>query len=127
MQQWNVRIKRHGNIASLACVRFGEHQFLGQLKVAASGWNRLLGWGCRGSALGIWLTPCRSIHTFSMKEAIDLLWLNKQQRVVHVETNVKPGSWRYRADAQSVVELPAGFLAKHGLIPKQGLTEAVLQ
>ncbi len=119
MVQWSVRIQCHGQFASLICVWQENRQFLGQLKVAKNGWNRLLGWGARGNALGVWLNPCRSIHTFAMATDIDLIWLNKRKEIVHVETNVKPSSWRYRADAQSVIELPAGVLAKHGFCQQQ--------
>lgn len=127
MVEWKLQVQRHGELASLVCIGNRGNQFIGQLKVAANGWNRLLGWNARGSALGVLLTPCRSIHTFAMNIDIDLIWLNKRNEIVHVETSVKPSSWRYRADAQSVIELPAGVLAKHGFKNVAGGSEPKIQ
>lgn len=118
MEGWSVRIKRHGELASLACVGLSGEHFIGQVKVASNGWNRLCGWRARGDALGVWLKPCRSVHTFGMTANIDLVWLNQGQQIVHIEINLKPSSWRYQADACSVIELPSGVLAKHGFMNK---------
>ncbi len=66
-----------------------------------------------GSALAI--EPCRSIHTFFMKFAIDAVFLDGSGRVVRAVRELRP--WRaagaHRAAAQ-VVELPAGTLAQTG-------------
>jgi len=60
---------------------------------------------------GLWISPCESVHTFFMKFAIDLVYLDKQKKVRKVRHAVPP--WRLSAclTAHSVLELPAGSVA----------------
>jgi uncharacterized protein len=56
---------------------------------------------------GLWITPCSGIHTMMMRYAIDVIYLNSNWEVVHVEENVRP--WRRVSicvEAASVLELP---------------------
>jgi len=56
----------------------------------------------------VWLVPSHGIHTFGLKFAIDVLYLDAQHRVIHVIENLKP--WRLagiRWQCASVLELPA--------------------
>ena len=64
------------------------------------------------------------IHAFWMKNmrfAIDILWLDAQRRIVHIEKQVPPctkdpcPSYVPAAAATFVLELRAGFVEKHGL------------
>jgi uncharacterized membrane protein (UPF0127 family) len=60
---------------------------------------------------GLHIKPCRSVHTFMMGYAIDVLYLDAQLRVVGVEEHLPPG--RIGAvikNTASVVELPAGSI-----------------
>lgn len=60
---------------------------------------------------GLWIVPCPMIHTFFMKFAIDVLFLDKQNNVVRVIEDLKPwrlSPWVWRA--RSVLELPSGAL-----------------
>lgn len=68
-------------------------------------WQRLLGLFRYKQGKGVWLVPCRSIHTFGMKECISLLWLDKRYRIIHVENQVKPKSIRRYQQANSVLEV----------------------
>jgi uncharacterized protein len=63
---------------------------------------------------GLWISPCESVHTFFMKFAIDLVYLDKQKKVRKVRHAVPP--WRLSAClmAHSVLELPAGVAASTG-------------
>jgi len=63
---------------------------------------------------GLWIVPCESVHTFFMKFAIDLVYVDKRRRVRKVRHAVKP--WRMSAclSAHSVLELPAGTAAESG-------------
>jgi uncharacterized membrane protein (UPF0127 family) len=63
---------------------------------------------------GLWIVPCQSVHTFFMKFAIDLVYLDKRRRVRKVRHTVPP--WRISACiwAHSVLELPAGIAAATG-------------
>ena len=63
---------------------------------------------------GLWIVPCESVHTFFMRFAIDLVYLDRHLRVKKVRHNV--GAWRISAclTAQSVLELPAGTVRESG-------------
>jgi uncharacterized membrane protein (UPF0127 family) len=63
------------------------------------------------SGEGLWITPCESVHTFFMKFAIDLVYLDGKRRVRKVRHAVPP--WRISGcfAAHSVLELPAGAVA----------------
>ena len=57
---------------------------------------------------GLWIVPCESVHTFFMKFAIDLVYVDRKKRVRKVRHAVPP--WRMSAclTAHSIIELPAG-------------------
>ena len=80
------------------------------VRVASDPLARLLGLaGLRALPPGIalLLPRTRSVHTLGMRFALDLVWLDKQERVVRVDRGVPP--WRVcgcRAASQ-VVELPS--------------------
>jgi len=60
-----------------------------------------------GNGSGIWITPCRGVHTLGMAFAIDVIYLDRTLKVVDVQSAVKP--WRFtpvRLRAASVLELP---------------------
>lgn len=66
---------------------------------------------------GLWITPCEAVHTFWMKFAIDVVFLDRRKRVRKVRAAVPP--WRISAclTAHSVLELPAGTAATTGTQP----------
>ena len=51
---------------------------------------------------------CRSVHTFGMRFALDLIWLDRQGEVVRVDRDIPPRRLRTCLRARSVVETPAG-------------------
>lgn len=60
---------------------------------------------------GLWIDSCNSIHTFFMHFSIDVVFLNKEGRVLRILENVKPFRMtRIVFGASSVLELPAGTL-----------------
>ena len=63
---------------------------------------------------GLWIAPCESVHTFFMKFAIDLVYLDKKRRVRKVRHGVPP--WRLSAclTAHSILELPSGTAKETG-------------
>ena len=64
---------------------------------------------------GLWITPCRGIHTLGMRFAIDVVYLDSSHIVVHMEEALKP--WRVapvRLRAASVLELPPTTVSKTG-------------
>jgi hypothetical protein len=65
----------------------------------------------------LWIVPCRGVHTFAMRFPIDVVYLDGDKVVVHVEENLLP--WRMapvRMRATSVLELPQNTLAGTGTI-----------
>jgi uncharacterized membrane protein (UPF0127 family) len=56
---------------------------------------------------GLLLPETRSIHTFGMRFALDLVWLDGAGQVVRVDRTVPPRRVRACPGAQAVVELRA--------------------
>ena len=63
---------------------------------------------------GLWLSPCKSIHTFFMRYPIDVLFIDREGTVVHQQTYTP---WRvsgWKAKSNGTLELSAGVLARTG-------------
>jgi uncharacterized membrane protein (UPF0127 family) len=80
------------------------------VRVAADPLARLLGLaGLRAlpPRTALQLPRTRSIHTLGMRFALDLVWLDRDERVVRIDRGVRP--WRVRGCrmASHVVELPS--------------------
>ena len=69
------------------------------------------------SGEGLWIAPCESVHSFGMKFAIDVLYLDRKKKVRKVRKNMVP--WRMSAclTAHSVLELPAGTAEATRTVP----------
>ena len=64
----------------------------------------------------LWIKPCNAIHTVGMKFAIDVVFLNADDRVVAVKTDLRQNRLtRIYPHAVSVLELKAGTVASTGL------------
>jgi uncharacterized membrane protein (UPF0127 family) len=82
------------------------------LAVADTHWTRLRGLlGLSASdfrnGYGLWIVPCRGVHTLGMGFPIDVIYLDRAMNVVHIERDLQP--WRFspiRMHASSVLELP---------------------
>ena len=62
---------------------------------------------------GMLIKPCNSIHTFFMNYSIDVVFLNKDYRVIKIMRNLRP--WRMTGiyfKASQVLEIKSGFLPK---------------
>jgi uncharacterized protein len=66
---------------------------------------------------GLWIAPCESVHTFFMKFAIDLVYLDKKKRVRKVRHAVRPWRLSLCLTAHSVLELPAGAASQTNTQP----------
>ena len=80
-----------------------------EVRVAATARARLLGLSGlpARSACGLLLPRTRSVHTFGMRFALDLMWLDARGRVVRVDVAVPPRRLRMCWAARAVIELPA--------------------
>lgn len=91
--------------------------------------QRLAGWLGRRDLpahAGLCLAPCRAIHTFGMRVAIDVVFIDRRLRVVRCVARLAP--WRMVAcvHAFAVIELAAGGAARAGLAPGVRLEPAAL-
>jgi uncharacterized membrane protein (UPF0127 family) len=81
-------------------------------------WSRMLGLLGRAGLAGdegLLITPCSSIHTFFMRFAIDVLYLDRNHVVVKAVQELRP----FRLSAclrggHSVLELPVGVIEASG-------------
>lgn len=80
------------------------------MEVARTRAQRLLGLALRRAPPpgGLLIPRCRSVHTFGMRFAVDLVWLGAGGRVVRVDRAVPPGRVRSCRQAVEVLELEAG-------------------
>jgi uncharacterized membrane protein (UPF0127 family) len=65
--------------------------------------------------VGLHLPRTRSVHTFGMRFALDLVWLDRHGAVVRVDRDVPPRRHRSCRSARSVVELGAGGYTRQRL------------
>lgn len=91
-----------------------------EAKIANDCFSRLVGllgkrkdWARPGR--GLWIVPCHGVHTVGMLFAVDLIYLDRNNHVVHIEEHVAP----YRIStvilrAHSVLELPAHTVYRTG-------------
>jgi uncharacterized membrane protein (UPF0127 family) len=65
---------------------------------------------------GLWIVPCESVHTFFMKFAIDLVYVDRKHKVRKVRHAVP--AWRLSAclTAHSILELPPGTARQTGTV-----------
>ena len=106
--------KRGETAIRLQVTNLTRHTVLAScLEVADSSAKRSKGLlGRDGLAVGggLWILPCESVHTFWMRFAIDLVYIDRKHRIKKVRSSVGP--WRISAclSAHSVIELPAGTI-----------------
>ena len=59
----------------------------------------------------LWIKPCFSVHTFFMKFAIDVIFLNKKNQIIASVSNLSPNRMtRLYPQSFSVLELPLGTI-----------------
>ena len=63
---------------------------------------------------GLWIVPCEAIHTFGMKVPLDIVFLDKHLQVRKISPDVGPRRISICLRAHSVLELPAGTVARSG-------------
>jgi len=63
---------------------------------------------------GLWIVPCEGIHTFFMKFAIDVVFIDRKHEVRKVARALKPWRLAFCLPAHSVIELPPGVIEETG-------------
>ncbi|WP_083851201.1 DUF192 domain-containing protein [Pusillimonas noertemannii] len=100
--------RRHGTLVPL------------RLRLAGSFWRRAAGlflFGRMGLHEGLWLRPCRAVHTVGMGRAIDVVFLDRQGVVMKTVHALPPNRVAWCMRAHSVVELPAFYCSRHAHYP----------
>ena len=107
--------KRRGKRGAMRRLSVGPEPIAGRVRTADTMGARmkgLLGRSGLEADEGLWIVPCNSIHMFFMRFAIDVVFLDREHRVVRVHEAVQP--WRMARGgkgAHSVLELPSGTAA----------------
>jgi Uncharacterized conserved protein len=81
-------------------------------------WSRF--WGLMGRRRlpndeGLLIDPCNSVHTFFMRFPIDVLFLDQDDRVLKITTELKPFRVAVGRGARRVLEITAGRAAGVGV------------
>ena len=85
-------------------------------RVANNAWTRfrgLLGVRHLAPGDGLAIIPCQGVHCMFMSIPIDVLYVDKHDRVVGMDRELKP--WRlgsFYKGVRYVIELPAGTIAR---------------
>lgn len=92
-----------------------ETVIAGCVEVADRGPKRrkgLLGREGLSAEEGLWILPCEAVHTFGMQFSIDLIYLDRNNRVKKVRTDVPPFRLSACLSAHSVLELAPGTISR---------------
>jgi uncharacterized membrane protein (UPF0127 family) len=61
---------------------------------------------------GLWIVPCEGVHSFFMKFAIDVVFINKKRVVTKMRPNMVKSRIALSLRAHSTLELPVGMIQK---------------
>lgn len=81
-----------------------------EVRELTSFWTRLrglLGTDIDSGSLPVLLRPCRGIHTYGMRYAIDVAHLNKAGRVIQTARALRPNRRSQASQSVCVLERPA--------------------
>jgi uncharacterized protein len=95
------------------------HCLADRLEIANTFWTRFCGLMLRRSLAqgqALWIRPSNGVHTFWMRFAIDVIFLDREMRVVKLVENLRPFRLTMpKGTARSVIELPAHTIAQAGV------------
>ncbi|HOF99736.1 MAG: hypothetical protein BWY35_01248 [Firmicutes bacterium ADurb.Bin248] len=97
---------------------FSNGSFVAEADVAENFFTRLRGlMGKSPIRRALWIVPCSDIHTFNMREDIDVVFLSRQSEVLRIiEAMPKNRTSGKVRGAHSVLELPAHTLRSRNLL-----------
>lgn len=76
----------------------------------------LLGRKDLGAGQGLLIRRTWSVHTLFMRFPIDVVFLDRDMRILSIRVNLKPWRAAARRGATSVLELPAGECDRRGTV-----------
>jgi len=63
---------------------------------------------------GLWIVPCEAVHSFGMKFAIDVVYIDRKKKVRKTRAAMVPRRISGCLLAHSVLELPVGVIEASG-------------
>jgi uncharacterized membrane protein (UPF0127 family) len=95
-------------------------QELGAKIRVADGWlarlRGMLGRPAPKPGEGLLLTPCTSVHMYGMRYPLDVVFLDREGRVVALYPSLAPGSrTSWHRNATHALELPSGTVNRSGV------------
>ena len=63
---------------------------------------------------GLWIVPCEAVHSFGMKFAIDVVYIDRKKKVRKTRPGMVPRRISGCLLAHSVLELPVGVIEASG-------------
>jgi hypothetical protein len=74
----------------------------------------LLGRDNLSKGQGLWIVPCEAVHTWGMRFPIDLVYLDRKEKVRKIRRALGPWRLSICLLAHSALELPAGMADESG-------------
>ena len=109
-----------GNHMFLLINKNNDELIANNVRLASSWSTRLIGllsYSNLSEGEGLWIKPCKSIHTIGMRFNIDVIFLDRSLVIKKIINTVKPFRiCRATKTSTSVVELPAGTLSTIKLV-----------
>lgn len=85
-------------------------------RVADNSWTRLkglIGTKHLPEGDGLLIKPCKGVHCMFMSIPIDVLYMDKDNRVLDMDANMQPNAFgKPRRQCKYVIELPAGTIVR---------------
>ncbi len=107
-----------------ATLRVGERITTLRVEIAENAPERMVGLLGRSSLeddASMLLRPCNAVHTFGMRFPIDVVFMDRQQRVLEIHQAVVPRRVLFKVRAVQVLELAAGAARRHGIAVGESL------
>ncbi len=89
-----------------------------QMELADSAWKRmqgLLGRGSLAADAGMRFDPASSLHMMFMRFAIDVVYVDREERVVKLVRDFKPWRFSWARGARTAYELSTGSIDRSGV------------
>lgn len=103
-----------------------SHAAIGAVAKPQAYWGRVV--GLLASSVipvgeGVWLEPCSAIHTIGMRSAVDVIFLDRDGRVLRVHERVQPNRPALICPrARTTIELGPGTLERFTVRPGDRLS-----
>jgi uncharacterized protein len=102
-----------------------EKKIIDNAKIAKSFFDRTLGLMFKKNIdfnSGLLIKDCNWIHTFFMRFPIDVIYIDKNNKIIDIQKNLKPWTFaKPRFKSKHVLELKGGFLDKFSVKVKEEL------